>query len=124
MRNYTRVLLLALTALTGACAHNIVITPETRSLPPSPTGVIDRKVGYYIPSADYDAQVTTPGGGGDKVTYKPYKELEPALQRVLFNTFREVQRVNSLDAAQLHSDGVTLVFQPKYQTDSSSGNIL
>jgi len=64
-------LLLGLSALLGACAHNIVITPETKALPPAEGAPIDRKVGYYISGADYDAQVTTPGGGGDKVTYKP-----------------------------------------------------
>ena len=93
MRSYLLCLLLGVTTLLGACAHNIVITPETKSLPVG-QAVIDRKVGYYISSSDYDAHVTTPGGGGDKVTYQPYKELEPALQRVLFNTFSQVQRVN------------------------------
>jgi hypothetical protein len=123
MRSCLLCALLALTTLLGACAHNIVITPETKALPVS-QAVIDRKVGYYIASADYDAQVTTPGGGGDKVTYKPYRELEPALERVLFNTFSQVQRVSSLDAEVLKRDGVTLVFEPKYKTDSSSGNVL
>ncbi|HEV2981455.1 MAG TPA: hypothetical protein VGX51_08485 [Solirubrobacteraceae bacterium] len=114
--------LLAVLALAG-CAHQIVITPELRSLQLSGSP-IDKKVGYYISAADMETEVTTAGGGGDKVAYHPYKELEPALQKVLFNLFRDVQRVNSFnDASLLKQQGIAYVFVPTIRTESSSSGV-
>jgi len=106
------------------CAHQIVITPELRSIERPAAAPTDKKVGYYISSADRAARVTTAGGGGDKVSYYPYKELEPALQKVLFNVFKEVQSVDSPnDAAYLAQHGIAYVFVPVIKTGSSSSGV-
>ena len=114
----------ALGILTG-CAHPILITPELQSLDRTQVKPIDKKVGYYISQADRDLKVTTPGGGGDKVAYYPYKELEPALQKVLNNVFQGIERVQSPnDAAYLKQHGISYVFVPTIKTDSSSSGML
>jgi hypothetical protein len=110
--------------LLGGCAHQIVITPELRSIE-KPATPIDKKVGYYISPADRAVQVTSAGGGGDKVSYYPYRELEPALQKVLFNVFRDVQNVSSPnDSAYLKQQGIAYVFVPTVHTESSSSGVL
>ena len=48
--------------------------------------------------------VTTKGGGGDKVTYHPYAESEPALNQVLSNVFTKVVSLSATnDKAELES---------------------
>jgi len=107
-------------ALTG-CAHLIVITPDVSQLDPRTVTPVDRNVGYVISEADRGKQVETPGGGGDKVSYYPYRELEPALFRVLSNLFNRVYRLGALsDADAPRANNITLVFVPEIETSSSS----
>jgi hypothetical protein len=111
---------LALAVLTG-CAHPIVITPQLSNLNDAQIVPMKKSVGYYISEADLALKVITPGGGGDKVAYFPYKELEPALQKVLFNMFDKVERLSSLsDTATMAQKNLTYVFVPSIKTDSSS----
>ena len=79
------------------CAHHITITPPLSALTAADTTRIDKAVAYYIAPADRAREVTTPGGGGDKVTYLPYAQSEPALKRVLSNVFTKVMAIPSLD---------------------------
>ena len=85
----------ALLLLTCACAHSITITPALDALPAPGVGRIEKNVGYYIAPENLAKQVETPGGGGDKVKYFPYKESEPALKKVLSNIFGEVHPLPS-----------------------------
>jgi hypothetical protein len=111
---------LALAVLSG-CAHPILITPSLSTLNDAQIVPVKKSVGYYISAADLALKVITPGGGGDKVAYFPYKELEPALQKVLFNVFDKVERLSSLnDAATIAQKNITYVFVPSIKTDSSS----
>src|SRR5512133_230027 len=113
--------LLALPALLVGCAHQIVITPDVTQLSAREVQPIGRNVGYFISPADRELLVTTPGGGGDKLSYFPYKELEPALFKVLSNVFRRAYPVDSpTDAAALKAKDIAYVFVPVVQTDSSS----
>ncbi len=117
--------LIAAAALLGGCAHQIVITPDVSQLDRSEVQPIGLNVGYYIAPADRDRQVITPGGGGDKVSYYPYRELEPALFKVLGNVFRRAYPLQSTgDAAALAEKGITLVFIPTITTTSSSTGFL
>jgi hypothetical protein len=104
-----------------ACAHPIVITPNMGELNANGTNKINKNVGYYIPAAERDKRVETPGGGGDKLSYTPYKDLEPAMQKTLANVFSDVYTVNSLeDKAFLQAKKISYVFVPKIETESSS----
>lgn len=106
-----------------ACAHPIVITPNTGELNGNGVNRINKNVGYYIPGAERNKRVETPGGGGDKLSYIPYNDLEPALQKTLANVFSDVYTVRSLeDKAFLQAKKISYVFVPKIETDSSSNS--
>jgi hypothetical protein len=103
------------------CAHRIEITPALDALAVSGASKIDKNVGYYISPENLAKEVETPGGGGDKVKYAPYKESEPALKQVLSNAFREVYALPSPgDAEFIASKSISYVFVPTITTDSSS----
>ncbi|MBP6862959.1 MAG: hypothetical protein KBC57_11500 [Neisseriaceae bacterium] len=125
--NYIKYLLtvITLTVLTG-CAHSYMISPDSNTLAPSEAAKPSPKnVAYYIPAELLSLEVTTPGGGGDKVTYKPYKDLEPGFYRVLANNFANVTKLNRLnDADTLAKHKIDYVIQPKLVTNSSSGSML
>ena len=103
------------------CAHHITITPPLSALTAADSTRIDKAVAYYIAPADRAREVTTPGGGGDKVTYLPYAQSEPALKRVLSNVFTKVMAIPSLDDKRYLADNaIAYVFVPTLSTDSSS----
>lgn len=107
------------------CAHPIVITPDLQAIDRNSVKPIEKTVAYYIAVPDREKEVITPGGGGDKVKYYPYKELEPALQKVLNNLFRSVKRLdNPNDVAFLQANDISYVFLPSINTNSSSDSIV
>ena len=82
---------------------------------------INKAVGYHISAQDRQHIVKTPGGGGDKVTYTPYKDTESILFTVLSNKFKDVYLVKSLeDASFIKDNEIKLIFIPKIITNSSS----
>lgn len=106
---------------TIGCAHQINITPPLNTLDADGISKIDKNVGYYISPDDLSKEVTTPGGGGDKVKYFPYKESEPALNKILSNVFAKVYPLASADDSQfILSNDISYVFIPKIETNSSS----
>jgi hypothetical protein len=116
-------LLLVVTVLAG-CAHPISITPNLSSIDRKGVTAIDRNVGYYISDQDRSKEVTTDGGGGDKIRYTTYRDLEPALQKVLSNTFKNVQRMPAANDKKFIADnGISFVFIPQFTTESSSSGI-
>lgn len=106
----------------SGCAHQIQISPNTESFVGSPQKV-DAVVGYHISEADRKKLVETPGGGGDKVSYLPYKDTETILYTVLSNKFKDVYLVNDLgDSTFITDKGITFIFIPEIITDSSSSS--
>lgn len=109
------------TLLVVGCAHQINITPPLNTLNAADITKIDKTVAYYISPTDRAKEVTTPGGGGDKVKYLPYQESEPALNQVLSNLFTKVLAIPSLDDKQfIASNRIVYIFVPTLHTDSSS----
>jgi hypothetical protein len=103
------------------CAHQITITPAPDVFNAAGVSRIDKNVGYYITPENLAKEVITPGGGGDKVKYSPYKESEPTLKQVLSNLFRDVYRLPSpSDAEFIRSKNISYIFIPTITTDSSS----
>jgi len=103
------------------CAHQINITPPLNTLDTTQIGKFSKNVGYFISTEDLSKEVTTPGGGGDKVKYFPYKECEPALNKILSNIFVKVYPLASANDNQfIKSNDISYVFIPKIETDSSS----
>ncbi len=113
--------LLSVSLITG-CAHNIQITPPVDNLRGGAVKVKSEiNVGYYISPEDKAKVVTTPGGGGDKISYSPYKDTEEALNTVLSKTYKKVYSVPSLsDKDFVAQKQITYIFKPQLTTTSSS----
>ena len=123
MKRYAWLAVGVLLAL-GACAHPITIIPDTSRIPAAMTSRVPRNAAYYIADADRDVQVTTPGGGGDKVSYFPVRDLEHGLFRVLSSVFDRVYALPALDDRTfLTSRNIAFVFEPTITTESS-GSVL
>ena len=119
-----RLCAISLAVLLAACAHPIVISPEPASLA-KPTEKIDRNVGLVITAADKAIQITSPGGGGDNISYYPYKDLEFGIYSTLSSVFTNVVPLNALDEKQkISQQNLGMVFLPVIQTTSSSESIL
>ena len=109
----------------SGCAHMINITPPANTISAEGITKIDKTVGYYISKEQRALLVTSKGGGGDKVTYHPYAELEPTLNQVLSNTYTKVVALAAInDKAELESKQIAYVFAPVITTTSSSSSAL
>lgn len=118
-----RLLTLALVTLIGACAHPINITPKLDASDAA-RGSIQKSVAYVITQEDRDREVTTAGGGGDMVSYFPYRDLEAGLFQVLSSVFSRVTLVRKVnDETTLSKNNVSLVVIPKITTTSSSDGV-
>ena len=116
-------LLLAIAVLAG-CAHPMIIKPEMDSLAAAPGAErIPKKVGLYISAENRAKEVTTPGGGGDKVRYVPYADLETGLYKVLSDVFQDVAVLQARDSAAITQHSVAYVIEPEIFTNSSSSGV-
>ena len=121
MNYLIRVIAVPVMLFVVGCAHQINITPPLNTLSEVGISKIDKNVGYYISPDDLSKKVTTPGGGGDKVRYFPYKEFEPALNKILSNIFTKVHPLASPDDNQfMSSNNISYIFIIKIETNSSS----
>jgi len=112
----------AAAAILCGCAHPLSIGPDIAKIERG-DGVqpLDKNVGYYIAPDVRERAVTTPGGGGDSVTYAPYKDMETALYKMLGNVFKTVTRLKSpTDADAMAKNSISYVISPEIRTDSSS----
>lgn len=108
--------------LLTACAHPIVMSPDITKIEPS-AGVkpLAKNVGYYIPADIREKEVTTPSGGGDSISYKPYKDIETALYKMLGNVFSKVTLLKTPnDAETIAKQSIAYVITPDIKTTSSS----
>lgn len=115
----------ALTAVMFAsgCAHMINTTPPLNTLSGDGITKSAKTVGYYISPEQRALKVSTPGGGGDKVSYLPYAEAEPALKHILGNAYASVVSLAAPgDKAELESKNVSYVFMPTITTTSKSSS--
>lgn len=108
-----------------ACAHPISLAPDLAKLDASGVTARPGAVGLYISSEDKARQVVSPGGGGDKVSYFPYQDLESGIFKVLGNVYERVIVVASpSDVETLTKNGVAVVARPQITTQSSSESIV
>ena len=107
----------AVVSVLAACAHPISLEPSA-----TPTrdesDLVAKKVAYVLSDADRAKEVTTPGGGGDKVSYFPYRDLEKSLRDALRSVYAEVVALRS--GADAGASGAAYVFIPEIKTTSSS----
>lgn len=123
MGSYKLVLALLVSVYMAGCAHPMNIKPDIQALEPV-SGRIQKNVGLYISPADRSLEVTTPGGGGDKVRYHPYADMETGLFKALGNVFANVTVMNSLtDANAIAQHSLNYIVVPTISTSSSSSGI-
>jgi hypothetical protein len=115
-------LLLFLSALVSGCAHPIVISPDISSL--KGNQIVEKspkRLAYYF-AEDIDKEVTTPGGGGDNVRYKPYQQLDAGIYKTFSDFFNNVSLLkNSSDRGRGDADYLAEI---SISTNSSSSSLL
>lgn len=110
----------ALIALLAACAHPIGISPLETPVR-NETSLNPKKVAYVMTDADRAREVTTPGGGGDKVSYFPHRDLEKAIRDALRAVYADVFVIKSAtDTEAIKAFDVSFVFSPEITTTSES----
>ncbi len=126
MRSLILASVLTSTGLISACAHPLVISPDISQIVPEPsTQPIKKNVGYYISADKRALEVTTPGGGGDKVNYHPYADTETAFYKMLSTVFSNVTVLNSAnDAEALGKGQLSYIIVPTFSTNSSSSGLV
>lgn len=113
--------LVVVAAITG-CAHPLNISPDIAKIEQGKTAKpINKSVGYYISSENKEKAVKTPGGGGDSVTYQPYKDIEVAFYKMLSNVFKNVTPLKSpTDVDSISKNSIDYIITPEINTNSSS----
>ncbi|APA85416.1 hypothetical protein BJG93_08505 [Paraburkholderia sprentiae WSM5005] len=107
-------------ALSG-CAHEISLTGDANTIPALSRSPLDKTVGLVITDDQLSSEVITPGGGGDKVSYHPYHDLELPIYIGLGHVFKNVTKLKSApDAATIQAKHLDYVITPKIKTTSSS----
>lgn len=114
-----------LASLVG-CAHPYVISPDMVKIERlSSAQPIKKNVAYYISPDMLNKEVETPGGGGDSVKYKPYKDIEMAFYKMLSNTFENVTVLKTPQNAELmQKNNISYVITPSLLTNSSSSSVV
>ncbi len=124
LQNFWRIpVATALLALLAACAHPIGISPLETPVR-NETGLNPKKVAYVMTDADRGKEVITAGGGGDKVSYFPNRDLEKSIRDALRAVYADVFVVKSAsDREAIAAFGVSYVFSPSVTTTSESPSL-
>ena len=123
MKLITHILSGFLTATLIGCAHRITINPAHDSASSNPP-VIKKNVVYVLTDGDRQKEVITEGGGGDKVKYFPYRDLEKTIRDVLRSIYDGVYVVTSPnDKEALAKYKASFIFTPEISTSSSSPSV-
>lgn len=110
--------------LLGACAHPITINPTSTPLRSEDQLYSKKVVGYVMTDADREKQVTTEGGGGDKVSYFPYRDIEKDIRDALKSIYSDVVLVRSpTDVEAIQREQIFFVFALEIYTNSNSDSI-
>lgn len=113
-------LLLGMVLILEGCAHPITITPDLSTVGITQQTKSSKSIGYYL-AESVEKEVTTSGGGGDNVKYKPYKDLETGLYKMYAGIFASVTLLSSSsDPARFKLDYIAAV---EISTSSSSPSL-
>lgn len=94
MNGAIKILLLSIALILGGCAHPIMIAPDLSTVGIAQQTKSRKSIGYYLAEST-EKEVTTAGGGGDNVKYKPYKDLETGLRKMYGSLFSSVTLLSS-----------------------------
>ena len=119
---FIKLLFLSSVVFAFGCAHQIEITPKVDALRDN-GDKLPKSVALVITDEQKQLQVTTPGGGGDKVTYTPYADLNTPLYVTLSEVFDKVYLVGSeAEKQSIQDKSVDYVMVPEIITNSSSNS--
>ncbi len=114
-----------LLSLATGCAHRIVISPDISQIERNnKVQKIPGNAGYYFTADSREKEVITPGGGGDKVSYFPYRDIEAALYKMLSDVFADVAVLKSGNDDEIKRTAITYVIAVDISTNSSSPSLL
>lgn len=122
---FSRLLAAAGIVLLAGCAHTIQVSPpaDTLTAKSDPEKLSPHNVAYFITGMQRETKVTTPGGGGDKVSYQPYRDLEAALYQTLSTLFPKVYSAPMPDDKDFFREkNISFVIIPTITTTSSSNS--
>ena len=108
----------------SGCAHPISLAGNVASLAGTGTAKIDKAVGLSISDEDRKREIIGPGGGGDKVSYRPYQDMETGLYIALSESFTRVTRVTGIADPKVKAQGLNYIITPVISTTSSSPSLL
>ena len=115
-----KLILLGVALILGGCAHPIMIAPDLSTVGIAQQTKSSKSMGYYL-AEPIEKEVTTAGGGGDNVKYKPYKDLETGLYKMYASIFSSVTLLSSSsDPARSKLDYIAAV---EISTSSSSPSL-
>ena len=122
LKNLKPIAWLIMSLALSACAHPINIDPIETPVR-NDAKLIKKNVAYVMTDENRNKLVTTDGGGGDKVSYYPYRELEKAIRDALRSTYESVTVIKSVaDAKAIQENNLSLIFSPEISTSSVSNS--
>lgn len=110
-------------AVISGCAHPISLVGNSAALVGTGSGKLDNAVGLSMTDEERKLEVIGPGGGGDKVSYLPYRDLETGLYMALSETFTRVSRINGISDPKVKSEGLNYIVTPGIVTTSFSPSL-
>jgi len=118
------IFVISLSFLVSACSHSIIISPS-ESVKSDLKPVSDKKVAYVLTDDDRNKQFNTEGGGGDKVNYYAYRDVEKVIRDALKSTYSDVYILKSVtDVNSINENNISLIFSPVISTSSGSESML
>lgn len=114
---------LGVVAVLGGCAHPVSLNSDLSRLAPPASAKLDKAIALNIPADVLTREVITPGGGGDKISYQPYRDLESGLYMALSQQFSRVTKVTSPTDPKVAAEGLHYVLTPRVTTTSSSPSL-
>lgn len=116
---FRSVLFFILIPLVSACAHPITISP-IKTPERIEKNLSKKNAAYVMTEIDRNKQVTTNGGGGDKITYYPYRDTEKAIRDALRSVYSDVVAIKSLSDESIKDSNISVIYTPVISTVSSS----
>jgi hypothetical protein len=121
------IFLLAAALVLSGCAHSLQIAPDLAKIerPSDAKPKVHANVAYYINDALRKDERTTPGGGGDKVTTAPYRDIETGFYKMLGNVFDNVTLVKTQNGSGTMTQApIDYIITPAVTPNSSSSSML